>query len=161
MAVLKWLDKHFEESVMSVFLILMTLIMGMQVFSRYALNASLTWSEEITRYLFVWCGFMSIALCIRFGLGLSVDQAVHLAPPKIGLGIKLFALTAQLMLFAWLTPGAYRFVHLAFSSGRLSPAAQIPIWVLQSAPVTGFSLAVIRCVQRIIITVREESRGSP
>lgn len=45
-----WLDEYLEEFLMVVFLIAMTLIMGIQVFSRYILGVSLSWSEEITRY---------------------------------------------------------------------------------------------------------------
>ncbi len=33
------------------FLIAMTLIMGVQVFCSYVLGMSLSWSEELTRYL--------------------------------------------------------------------------------------------------------------
>ncbi len=49
---LHWLDRYLEEFILVCFLIAMTLIMGIQVFSRYILGQSLSWSEEITRYLF-------------------------------------------------------------------------------------------------------------
>ena len=48
---LKWLDENLEEFLMVALLIAMTVIMGIQVFARYALGASLSWSEELTRYL--------------------------------------------------------------------------------------------------------------
>ena len=51
---LKWLDENLEEFLMVALLIAMTVIMGIQVFARYALGASLSWSEELTRYLFIW-----------------------------------------------------------------------------------------------------------
>ena len=54
---LHWLDENLEEFLLVVFLIAMTLIMGIQVLSRYVLGQSLSWSEEITRYLFIWSGF--------------------------------------------------------------------------------------------------------
>ncbi len=56
-----WLNDSLEEFLMVVSLILMTLIMGIQVFSRYILGASLSWSEELTRYIFVWAGFLSVS----------------------------------------------------------------------------------------------------
>ena len=46
---LKWLDENLEEFLMVALLIAMTVIMGIQVFARYALGASLSWSEELTR----------------------------------------------------------------------------------------------------------------
>ena len=51
--ILHYLDEYLEEFLMVIFLIAMTLIMGIQVFSRYILGMSLSWSEEITRYLFI------------------------------------------------------------------------------------------------------------
>ena len=51
--VLHWLDENLEEFLLVVFLIAMTLIMGIQVLSRYVFGQSLSWSEEITRYLFI------------------------------------------------------------------------------------------------------------
>ena len=44
-----WLNDSLEEFLMVASLILMTLIMGIQVFSRYVLGASLSWSEELAR----------------------------------------------------------------------------------------------------------------
>ena len=51
--ILHWLDENLEEFILVIFLIAMTLIMGIQVFCRYVLGMSLSWSEELTRYL-VW-----------------------------------------------------------------------------------------------------------
>ena len=58
---LHWLDENLEEFILVVFLIAMTLIMGIQVFCRYVLGMSLSWSEELTRYLFIWSGFLSVS----------------------------------------------------------------------------------------------------
>ena len=59
---LHWLDENLEEFILVIFLIAMTLIMGIQVLCRYVLGMSLSWSEELTRYLFIWCGFLSVRL---------------------------------------------------------------------------------------------------
>ena len=59
--VLAWLNQYLEEALLGIFLIAMTLIMGIQVFSRYVLQTSLSWSEELTRYLFIWSGFLSVS----------------------------------------------------------------------------------------------------
>ena len=65
MKIIRWLDDNLEEALLIALLVMMTLLMGLQVFSRYILNASLSWSEELTRYLFIWSGFLSISYCIK------------------------------------------------------------------------------------------------
>ena len=45
--VFHWLDENLEEFLLVVMLAAMTLIMGIQIFSRYALGQSLSWSEDI------------------------------------------------------------------------------------------------------------------
>ena len=47
------LDEYLEEVLLVILLAAMAVIMGVQVFCRYALSMSLTWSEELTRYLFI------------------------------------------------------------------------------------------------------------
>lgn len=57
MKAIKWLDRHFEEILLVALLFAMMIIMGIQIFARYALSNSLSWSEEITRFCFIWTGF--------------------------------------------------------------------------------------------------------
>ena len=67
-----WLNESLEEFLMAASLILMTVIMGIQVFSRYVLGASLSWSEEVTRYLFVWAGFISVSYCTKKCISIKI-----------------------------------------------------------------------------------------
>ena len=62
---IRWLDANLEEFIWVLLLVPMTVIMGIQGFCRYALSMSLTWSEELTRYLFIWCGFISVSYCSK------------------------------------------------------------------------------------------------
>ena len=72
------IDESLEEILMVLMLAAMTLIMGCQVFSRYILGVSLSWSEEITRYLFIWSAFKCKSLYqkMHFYQGGSVYQNV-------------------------------------------------------------------------------------
>ena len=63
-------------------LIAMTLIMGVQVFCRYVLGMSLSWSEELTRYIFIWCGFLSVSYCSKKCLSIKIEQFVAIFPAE-------------------------------------------------------------------------------
>ena len=58
MKVLKWLDNNLEQAILLILLCGMTIVMGGQIIARYAFSASLSWSEEITRYMFIISGFL-------------------------------------------------------------------------------------------------------
>ena len=77
MKLLHWLDDNLEEMLLIILLTAMTLVMGVQVFSRYILNASLSWSEELTRYLFIWSAFISISYCIKKWISIKIDQLIN------------------------------------------------------------------------------------
>lgn len=152
--VVKWLDENLEEFLMVVSLILMTLIMGVQIFSRYVLGASLSWSEELTRYLFVWAGFLSVSYCTRKCVSIKIEQFVSLFPRR---GIALFKLvnhTFELILFMYLIPFAFRYMMSAVWSGQVSPACHIPMYYVQAAPLVSFILVSIRIIQRWFAELR-------
>ena len=72
--ILKWLDRHFEEALMSVFLCGIVIMMSTHVFCRYVLRHPLTWTEEATRYMFIWFVFMGVSYGIRNGTHIRVDR---------------------------------------------------------------------------------------
>lgn len=148
-----WLEENFEELILVVLLILMAVIMGVQVFSRYVLKSSLTWSEEVTRYMFIWSGFLSVAYCARKRLGLRVDLLLNYMPKSMGTAMQVIALLLEAVLFIYLLPYAYIIMMRAVDTGRLSPATQVPMWMMQAAPFIGFGLAALRIMQRLYLEV--------
>lgn len=148
---IKWLDKNFEEFLLTLLLFLMTLIMGVQVFSRYIWGHSLTWSEELTRYLFIWSSFLSISYCTRRCISIKIEQFLHKFPYKDQIMLKIVNHFIEISLFIYLIPAAFLYVKAAVLSNQVSPALGIPMYMVQVAPLVGFLLVVFRIVQRIFI----------
>lgn len=101
--------------------------MLLQVFCRYVLNASLSWSEELTRLLFVWITFLG------FGLGVQRDAL----PTIFVLGERVSSRRAASALNAARDALSIAVAMLmAFSGFRLAPQiAAIP------TPALGISVA--------------------
>ena len=146
--VFRWLDDSLEETLMVITLILMTVIMGIQVFSRYALGASLSWSEELTRYLFVWEGFLSVSYCTKKCISIKIEQFVAMFPRRGNAIFKLVNHTFELIFFFYLIPFAVKYLISAVESGQVSPACHIPMYYVQAAPLVSFVLVAIRIMQR-------------
>ena len=111
MKVLKWLDNNLEQAILLILLCGMTIVMGGQIIARYAFSASLSWSEEITRYMFIISGFISASYCIKNGLSVKIDQLVGMLPGKGVHYMRLVSYLIQLLFFAYLVPFAWKYVN--------------------------------------------------
>lgn len=149
--VLPWLDRYLEESILVMFLVLMTLIMGIQVFCRYVLGTSLSWSEELTRYLFIWCGFLSVSYCSKMCISIKIEQFVAMLPRRKKALLKVINHTIELVFFLYMIPFAWSYMMSAFEQGQISPALGLPMGFVQAAPFVSFVLVAIRIFQRWII----------
>ncbi|MCF2682297.1 TRAP transporter small permease [Faecalicatena contorta] len=149
-----WLDENLEECILVLLLIGMTLIMGIQVLSRYALGMSLSWSEELTRYLFIWCGFISVSYCSKKCLSIKIEQFVALFPRRTRALFKVVNHTFELIFFLYMIPYACSYMMSAVTSGQVSPACSIPMYYIQAAPFVSFILVAVRILQRWIIEFR-------
>lgn len=145
------LDEYLEEVLLVILLAGMAVIMGIQVFCRYVLSMSLSWSEELTRYLFIWAGFLSISYCTKRCISIKIEQFVALFPKRGKALFKVINHTVELVLFFYLLPFSWRYLNLAIATGQTSPALGIPMYLVQAAPLAGFLLAAVRILQRWVI----------
>lgn len=149
--ILHLIDEYLEEFFMILFLIGMVLIMGIQVFSRYVLSVSLSWSEEITRYLFIWSAFLSVSLCTKKCISIKIDQFIKLFPKRGKALFKVLNLTVEIIFFVYLIPFAFFYLKSTVESGQVSPACGIPMYYIQSAPLVCFTLCAFRLIQRWVL----------
>lgn len=145
------LDEYLEEVLLVILLAGMAVIMGIQVFCRYVLSMSLSWSEELTRYLFIWAGFLSISYCTKRCISIKIEQFVALFPKRGKALFKVINHTVELVLFFYLLPFSWRYLYSAIATGQTSPALGIPMYLVQAAPLAGFLLAAVRILQRWVI----------
>jgi TRAP-type C4-dicarboxylate transport system permease small subunit len=72
-----------------------------QVVFRYALNDPLTWSEELARYLFIWCAFLGWIIASRRGSHLAIGVVHERLPRGMRTAIDV-AIHAATLAFAWI-----------------------------------------------------------
>jgi TRAP-type C4-dicarboxylate transport system permease small subunit len=73
-------------------MITMTLIVGWQVFSRYILNDSPSWSEPLSLYLMSWFIMLGAAVGVRESVHLGLDIVRYVMPPAIQKAMDLLSL---------------------------------------------------------------------
>lgn len=68
------------DLILAIILGVIVIVMFAQVIFRYAFNNSLTWSEEIVRFLFIWLTFLGSSILIKDKWHIGVDFFVDLFP---------------------------------------------------------------------------------
>ena len=104
MKALRFLDENIEKMLCVIALALMSAVIVAQVFCRYVLNSSLSWSEELARYLFIWMIYIGISYGVKLDKHICVDAVYSFAPKSIKryyaiIGYLLFLLFAVAMVY--------------------------------------------------------------
>ncbi|EEB85894.1 TRAP transporter small permease [Roseobacter sp. GAI101] len=123
-----------------------------QVITRFAFGAPSTWSEVITRSAMIWSVFLGVAVAFRHGAMISVDVIQNVLPPRLGLGLFLFANLGSLIFFAVLMWQGY-LMTLRVMAQSLA-ALEISIaWVYAALPV-GSAFILIAIIASMIRAVQ-------
>lgn len=150
MKALKWLDEHFEQAILVMFLSLIVLIMLLQVIMRYVFNNSLSWPEELSRILFVWFTFIGLSYSTAKKIHVKIDLLVNILPAGFK-NIILF-LVDLLVLGFFIVIGVKGITALGklAASGQATAALGIPIQYIMSALEVGIILSIVRLTQNIV-----------
>ena len=65
------------SKVITVGFMLMTVIIFFQIIFRYALHESLSWSEELARYFFIWVTFLGASVAFHERTHINVDLFIN------------------------------------------------------------------------------------
>ena len=65
-------------------------IMVLQVTCRYVLGSPLVWSEELSRYLYIWVCYLGAPVALRRGNHIAITLLVDWLPPKVGRAVSVF-----------------------------------------------------------------------
>lgn len=125
-------------------LLIMTAIIGLQVFARYVLNASPAWAEQAALLLMIWYVFIAAAAGVREGFHIRIAVFVDNLPAKvrhpvliiahlivIGFGVAMAIFGVELAQETW--------QHVIPTLGLSRGYAYVPI-ALSGILMTGFAI---------------------
>lgn len=159
MKALKWLDNYLEEAILVLLLTAIAVVMGMQVFSRYFLSYPLSWTEELSQYMFVWATFLSISYCVKKRRSIKIEQFLMVLPHRGQAVLRLLRHTLVFVFCLIMIPYSLTFVGQAVDSQATSAALHIPLYFIQSAPLVGFVLLAIRVAQAWLREAKNTVKG--
>ena len=124
-----------------------------QVLSRFLFNFPLAWSEETSRYSFIWLTMIAAPICIRLRANISMDVVSrHL--PRYGV-ILLEIVGAVLVLIFSIVLLVWGLKILGVVNSQSSPAIGIPmLWVYAAIP-TGAALMIVELAASLSSSIND------
>lgn len=148
---LRWLDRHAEESLLVLSLVLIFLISLLQVFLRNIPGlSSLPWAEELCRFLWVWTVFLSVPYALRHGCALRVTVLLEKLPHAARKIAETLCDLLGLAVFAFLSVHAAALTADVAVSAETSGAMGIPMAWVYGVIAPSFALAAFRAGQSIV-----------
>jgi TRAP-type C4-dicarboxylate transport system permease small subunit len=129
-------------------LALMVVMILAQVFFRYALNDSLTWTEELSKFAMVWIACLVSPYAYREHLNVSIEM-FHDALPALPKRIAEIIITLLVMLIS----AIFFMQSMSFVAGGTTiTAASVPIklWIFYSCMPFAFGSLFLVGIERLI-----------
>lgn len=148
MNVLKMIDRRLEEALLFLFSFVMVTVIFIQVVMRVSGN-SLSWSEELGRYCFIWLVYIGISYGVKKQRHIKVDVMLLLLKGK---GKLILAIISNLLFLAFSLIVVFYGWNIAqqlLGFGQQSPALHIPMGLVYMATPVGMGLAAIRLIQNL------------
>ena len=139
--------EDFEKYFCALILSLLVLGLGLQVFFRYVLDASLSWSEELSRFCFIWTIYLGASLAVKKEQHVRVTAQYLLLPKRWRFVVWMFTDIIWAIFNIIFAIEGISLVQHSFQFPEISPALEWnTAWLFMVIP-GGFILMTLRMVQ--------------
>jgi len=143
MSVKKFLN-NFEEYFVVWTMAIMTILVFIQVVMRYVFSNSLSWSEEMARFIFLWLSWIGASYAVKERSHFRVEMFANMIKGKSRLYFEYLVLIIWFVFSFVLTWYGTELILFISESGQTSAAMDLPMsWPYASVPV-GCGLMCIR-----------------
>jgi len=145
----------FEDWIALAFFWVLALVIFYQFFTRYALNDSASWTEEIARYLLICTVFVGAAIGVRKNNHIQVDFLYRLLPRPVTRALSTLVDALRIAFFGycvWLTA----LLMQKIGSQRMA-IIDWPIGLVYAVVLFGFALMTWRS---ILVAIANWKRGA-
>ena len=125
-----------------------------QFFTRYFLNDSASWTEEIARYLLICTVFIGIAAAVRDSRHIHVDFLYRLIPRPVGRVLSTFVDLVQLLFLAYAAVLTWQMMQ-KMGNYKMT-IIDLPMNLIYGVCLVGFGFSTVRAAQ---VAIQNWRRG--
>lgn len=149
---------HLEENILIASYLVVIPILTAQVISRYVLGHSLSWSEELARYIFIWQIWLGSSYCVQKNRHIRIDIFTHKLPNGAKNVFETFVAIVSIAFLIFLTFKGIKIVQMVSRMGQTSAALKLPMSYVYACIPVSCILMMIRYIEHIIKMFRSEER---
>ena len=146
---LKKIWYHLEEFILLPILVFQLGLICVLVVLRYGFSYSLSWSEELARYLFVWLMWLGVSYAARNRTHLRVTMIRDKLPTKVGAALELIVTLVWLAFGIWVVYKGIQMVQSILQFKQVSAALKLPMQYAYAGVPVGASLMCLRLIENL------------
>jgi TRAP-type C4-dicarboxylate transport system permease small subunit len=125
----------------------------LQFLTRYVLNDSFAWTEEIAVYCLIGVVFVGAAMCVRISRHIQVDLIYRYLPHGAARVLANLVLVLQIVFFGYVSWLVYKYASLI--SDEMMVTVEMPKSIVFYTVLAGFVMMTLRAIQVLIASVRD------
>jgi TRAP-type C4-dicarboxylate transport system permease small subunit len=138
-------EYRIEDWAMLAFFWAMAVIVFLQFFTRYALNDSLAWTEEIARYLLICVGFLGGGLAVRRYSHIHVEFMYLYLPRRLARALSSAVDVIRVAFFAYATFLCWQVTRIMHTQPMV--VIDWPMSIVYGTCTAGFAIMTLRSIQ--------------
>ena len=149
MKMVHWLDEYLEAGLAALLLAVVVTLITVQVFMRYVMQNSLSWSEELTLWLFVWFIWLATSYAFKRRAHVRVAVLDQIFSSRGQLILNIFN---QLLIVVFLSVLIYQcfiLMNMPFVAKQRSVVLGMPIQYFYASAPFGAALSLLRLVKNL------------
>ena len=149
---------NIVEWISAILAIGVVIVCLLQIVFRFIIQAPLSWSEELSRYLFIWFVYIGGYLSTRSNSQLGITFFVDSMPKTIGKVVSAFS---QLLVFFYQAIVVfYGFQLVSRVMNQPSAVLRVPMGIIYAAIPVGMALMILREVFNLVEHKSNRAEGT-
>jgi TRAP-type C4-dicarboxylate transport system permease small subunit len=151
---------HLEEIFLLPSLVFSVALIFLQVVMRYIFGNSLSWSEELARYLFVWQIWIGVSYAARNRTHLRITIVKDKLGPQASKILELVITIIWIGFAIFVAVKGFTLVMKVARFNQLSAALQLPMMYVHLAVPVGCTLMIIRLLENTVKDYRQGKKSA-
>ena len=143
---------NFEAYIANISLVLMVGLLTLQIIARYVFQMGIAWTEELSRFSFLYFVYLSSCFVMMKGRHIRVECLVNALPHTLRKWIGLFGDVLQMGFCLVAAYAGYLLLADMIAYPVYSPSLMLPLFYFYGVIPLAFFLMALRVLQRVYHT---------